>query len=84
MENLSRMFWKHERKKNIQRLSFITKFKIESLLPFTGRRKVPGKMAAMVLQNTYLGHKKQVKFFLFFATLFSLVTPTSATAWIWL
>ena len=30
----------------MKRLSYITQFKIEFLLPFTGLRKVLGKMAA--------------------------------------
>ena len=47
MENRSRVFQKQKRKKKqIKRLSFITQFKIEFLLPFTGCRKVLGKMPA--------------------------------------
>ena len=47
-ENLSRVFQRQERKKkkNMKRLSFITQFKIEFLLPFNGCRKVLGKMPA--------------------------------------
>ena len=41
MENLSMVFFK---KKNMKRLSFITQFKIEFLLLFTGCRKMHGKM----------------------------------------
>ena len=41
MENLSRVFLKQKRKK---RLSSITQFKIEFLLPFTGCGKVLGRM----------------------------------------
>ena len=44
MENLSRLFQKQKRKKNMKKLSFITQFKIEFLLQFTGCRKVLGKM----------------------------------------
>ena len=52
MENLSRVFQKEKRKKtnknkqkkNMKRLSFITQFKIDFLLPFSGCRKVLGKM----------------------------------------
>ena len=35
---------KIKKQKNMKRLSFITQFKIEFLLPFTGCRKVLGKM----------------------------------------
>ena len=44
MENLSRLFQKQNRKKHMKRLSFITQFRIEFLLPFTGCRKMLGKM----------------------------------------
>ena len=45
MENLPRVFQKQKRKKkHMKRLSFITQFKIEFLLPFNGCRKVLGKM----------------------------------------
>ena len=47
MENLSRVFQKKNKKtkqKNMKRLSFITQFKIEFLPPFTGCRKILGKM----------------------------------------
>ena len=44
MENISRVFQKQKRKKNMKRLNFITLFKIEFLLPFTGCKKVLGKM----------------------------------------
>ena len=40
MENLSRVFQKQKRKKNMERLSFMTHFKIEFLLPFNGLRRV--------------------------------------------
>ena len=36
---------KIKKKKNMKRLSFITQFKTEFLLPFTGCRKVLGKMS---------------------------------------
>ena len=35
-----------KKKKHMKRLSFITQFKIEFLLPFTGCRKVLGKIPA--------------------------------------
>ena len=38
------VFQKINQKQNMKRLSFITQFKIEFLLPFTGYRKVLGKM----------------------------------------
>ena len=41
MEDLSKT---KKEKKHLERLSFITQFKIEFLLPFTGCRKVLGKM----------------------------------------
>ena len=44
MENISRVFQKQKRKKNMKRFNFITLFKIEFLLPFTGCKKVLGKM----------------------------------------
>ena len=45
MENLSRVFQKQKiKKKHMKRLSFITLFKIEFLLPFTSCREVLGKM----------------------------------------
>ena len=43
-ENLSMVFQKIKQKQNTKRLSFVTQFKIEFLLPFTGYRKVLGKM----------------------------------------
>ena len=43
LEILSRVFWK---KKRMKRLTFITQFKIDSLLLFTGNRKVLRKMLA--------------------------------------
>ena len=46
MENLSRVFLK--KKTHIKKLSFITQFKIEFLLPFTGCGKVLGKMPALL------------------------------------
>ena len=39
-------------------LSFITQFKIEFLLPFTGCRKVLGKMPERIKKNTFVLHKK--------------------------
>ena len=44
MGNLSRVFQKIKQKQNTKKLSFITQFKIELLLPFTGYRKLLGKM----------------------------------------
>ena len=50
MENLSRVFQKEKEKENTwKRLSFITQFKIEFLLLFTGCRKVLGKMPVNAL-----------------------------------
>ena len=46
MGNLSRVFQKQKEKKHMKRLSFITQFKIEFLLPFIGCRNVLGKMPA--------------------------------------
>ena len=52
IENLSRVFQKQKRKKkHIKRLSFITQFKIEFLLPFTSSRKVLGKIPAEVWEK---------------------------------
>ena len=45
MENLS----KTEKKKHMNKLSFITQFKIEFFLPFTGGRKVLRKMSVSKL-----------------------------------
>ena len=39
------------KKKNLKRLSFITQFKIEFLLPFTGNRKVLEKMPVWCILN---------------------------------
>ena len=39
----------------MKRLSCITQVKIEFLLPFTGSRKVLGKMPELVLINQLLG-----------------------------
>ena len=44
MENLSRVFQKHKRKKDMKISSFITQFKIEFLLTFTSCGKVLRKM----------------------------------------
>ena len=45
MKNLSRVFQKQKRKKKpLRKLSLMTQFKIEFLLPFSGCRKVLGKM----------------------------------------
>ena len=49
MENLSRMFQKHKWKKSMKRLSFITQFKIEFLLPFTDCRKVLRKIPEYIV-----------------------------------
>ena len=48
MKNLSGVFQKQE-EKHMKRSSFITQFKIKFLLPFTGCRKVLGKMPGIVL-----------------------------------
>ena len=60
MVNLSMVFQK-KKKKIMKRLSFITLFKIEILLPFTGCRKVLRKMpdSNILLQfcgNLYVEH----------------------------
>ena len=45
MENLSRVFQKQKRKKTHEEIEFhLTQFIIEFLLPFTGGRKVLGKI----------------------------------------
>ena len=44
MGNLSRVFQKQKRKKTHEEIEFHNQFKIEFLLPFTGCRKVFGKM----------------------------------------
>ena len=45
MENLSRVFQKQKRKKTHEGIEFhLTQFTIEFLLPFTGGRKVLGKI----------------------------------------
>ena len=46
MKNLSMALQRQKRKKNMERLSFITQFMFEFLLLFTGSRKVLGKMPA--------------------------------------
>ena len=51
MENLSRVLQKQEKKKHMKRLSFITQFKIEFLLPLTSCRKVLGNMPDMTREN---------------------------------
>lgn len=48
MKHLSRVFQKKKKKKMMKRLSFITKFKNEFLLPLTGFRKVFEKMPDIV------------------------------------
>ena len=49
METPLRVFQKQERKKkHMKRLSFVTQFKIEFLLAFTGCGKLLGKMPAKV------------------------------------
>ena len=55
MENLSRVKKNKKKKKHMKRLSCITQVKIEFLLPFTGSRKVLGKMPELVLINQLLG-----------------------------
>ena len=52
MENISRVFKKNT--KNMKRLSSITQFKIEFLLPFTGCIKVFRKIPAFVLIAAFL------------------------------
>ena len=42
---------KQKRKKNMKRLSFLTLFKIEFLLPFTSCRTVLGKVLILATQN---------------------------------
>ena len=50
MENLSRVLQKKKKeKKQMKKLSFITQFKIEFLLPLTGFRKILGKMSVSKL-----------------------------------
>ena len=44
MDNLSSCFKSKKGKKHMKRLNLITEFKLEFLLPFTGCRKVLGKM----------------------------------------
>ena len=48
MEDLSKT---KKEKKHLERLSFIIQFKIEFLLPFTGCRKVLGKMPENFIQG---------------------------------
>ena len=49
MENLSWVFRNQKgKKKHMKRLSFVTQFKIEFLLPFTSCRKVFGKMPVLM------------------------------------
>ena len=54
MENISWVFQKQKRKTFMKRLSYITHFKIEFLLPFIGCRKVLGKMPGLVFQYVEL------------------------------
>ena len=54
MENLSKLFQKQKRKKNMKRLSFKNQPKIEFLLTFTGCRKVLGKMPKCAFIEKYL------------------------------
>ena len=50
MENISSVFQRQKRKKKrMERLSFITQFKIEFLPPFTDCRKVLGKMTGRAI-----------------------------------
>ena len=42
-----------KKKKHMKRLSFITQFKIEFLLPFTGCRKVLGKMPGSTVSKAF-------------------------------
>ena len=68
MENLSRVFQKQKRKTNMKRLSFITQFKLEFLLPFTSCRKVLGKMPEIITINFLLanGDLLKISVFIFF------------------
>ena len=50
IENLSRVF---QEKQHMKRLSFITQFKIEFLLLFTGWRQVLGKMPELLLSISW-------------------------------
>ena len=59
MKNLSRVFQKQKKrkKKHIKRISFITQFKTEFLILFTGCRKVLGKMPAIqIIKVSDLSH----------------------------
>ena len=49
MEYLSKLFQKEKNQKKHEEIGFITKFKIEFLPPFTGCRKVLGKLPALPL-----------------------------------
>ena len=44
----------------MKRLSFITQFKIEFILPFTGCRKVLGKMPAITMKSFLSLRKKSI------------------------
>ena len=52
MENFSTIFQKQIKKQQIKSLSFITRFKIELLPPFTGCRKVLGKIPDKCQNNS--------------------------------
>ena len=54
MKILSTVFQNKKQKQNMKRLSFITQFKIEFLLPFTGCRKVLGKMSDLVMELPWI------------------------------
>ena len=54
MKILSTVFQNKKQKQNMKRLSFITQFKMEFLLPFTGCRKVLGKMSDLVMELQWI------------------------------
>ena len=56
MENFSRVFQKQKRNRNMKRLSFITQFKVQFLVPFTGYKKVLGKMPDSTLKSPLKEH----------------------------
>ena len=47
MENISRVFQKQKEKEHMKRLSFITQFKIEFLLPLNNCTKLLGEIPDM-------------------------------------
>ena len=54
-----------KRKKHVNRMSFITQFKIEFLLPFTGCKKVLGKMPVYPQKFCYVGYEVSANYPLF-------------------